>query len=83
MNALVGNAKSRKDASDARHLSAQGVRLAVAATVVLTLVAMLAGPLLISLASEAGAYRDSGLSHFYWLVLALPGFILAYTANSI
>jgi Na+-driven multidrug efflux pump len=83
MSALVGNAKGRRDVSDARHLAAQGIGFATTATVLLTLIALLAGPGLIALVSETGSYRDAGLSYFYWLVLALPGFILAYTANGI
>ena len=83
MSALVGNAKGRKDITDARHLAAQGISLAAIATLVLTGIALLTGPSLIALVSEPGGYRDAGLSYFYWLILALPGFILAYTANGI
>ena len=83
MSALVGNAKGRKDVRDARHLSAQGIGFAATATLILTMLAVVVGPSLIALVSEAGAYRDAGQSYFYWLVLALPGFILAYTANGI
>lgn len=83
MSALVGNAKGRKDASDARHLAAQGLSFAVIATVILIMVALASGPFLIGLISEPGAYRDAGLSYFNWLVLALPGFILAYAGNGI
>lgn len=83
MSALVGNAKGRKDIAEARHLAAQGIGFAAVATLVLTLIAMFVGPSLIALVSEPGAYRDMGQSYFFWLVLALPGFILAYTANGI
>jgi putative MATE family efflux protein len=83
MSALVGNAKGRNDIADARHLAVQGIGLAVIATLVLIVVALLFGPYLIALVSEPGAYRDAGLSYYYWLVLALPGFILAYTANGV
>lgn len=83
MSALVGNAKGRKDVAEARHLAAQGIGFAVIATVALIFVALIAGPSLIALVSEPGAYRDAGLSYFHWLVLSLPGFILAYTGNGI
>ncbi|MDA8747956.1 MATE family efflux transporter, partial [Litoreibacter sp.] len=83
MSALVGNAKGRKDVADARHLAAQGIGFATIATLVLIGVAVLAGPNLIALVSETGAYRDAGLSYFYWLIASLPGFILAYTGNGI
>ncbi|WP_371169306.1 MATE family efflux transporter [Aliiroseovarius sp. 2305UL8-7] len=83
MSALVGNAKGRKDVADARHLAAQGIGFAVVATVVLTIISLFAGPYLIAIVSEPGAYRDAGLSYFYWLTLSLPGFILAYGGNGI
>ncbi|MFT5004881.1 MAG: putative MATE family efflux protein [Paracoccaceae bacterium] len=83
MSALVGNAKGRKDVADARHLAAQGIGFAVVSTVFLVLLALVAGPFLIALVSEPGAYRTAGLSYFNWLVLSLPGFVLAYTGNGI
>jgi len=83
MSALVGNAKGRKDVADARRLAAQGIGFATIATVVLIVVALLAGPSLIAVVSEPGGYRDAGLSYFNWLILALPGFVLAYGGNGI
>jgi len=83
MSALVGNAKGRKDITDARHLAAQGIGFATLATLALTALALWAGPYLIALVSEQGAYRNAGLSYFNWLILSLPGFILAYTGNGI
>lgn len=83
MSALVGNAKGRKDVADARHLAAQGISFAIVATIAMMVVAMLAGPSLIAIVSEPGGYRDAGQSYFNWLVLSLPGFILAYGGNGI
>lgn len=83
MSALVGNAKGRKDDADARRLAVQGIGLAVVATVAMMVIAVLAGPSLIAVVSEPGAYRDAGLSYFYWLILALPGFIIGPSANGI
>lgn len=83
MSALVGNAKGRKDVADARHLAAQGIGFGSIATLALIIFALLAGPSLIALVSEPGAYRNAGLSYFNWLVLSLPGFVLAYTGNGI
>ncbi|MGC3939725.1 MATE family efflux transporter [Roseobacter sp. EG26] len=83
MSALVGNAKGRKDVADARHLAAQGISFALFATVVLIFLSLLAGPALINVVSEPGAYRDAGQSYFNWLVLSLPGFIVAYGGNGI
>ena len=83
MSALVGNAKGRRDAADARHLAAQGIGLGVMATVAMMIIAAFAGPALIAVVSEPGGYREAGLGYFYWLVFALPGFIIGPTANGI
>ena len=83
MSALVGNAKGRKDAADARHLAAQGIGLAVMATCVMAAIAAFAGPSLIAIVSEPGGYRDAGMGYFSWLIFALPGFIIGPAANGI
>jgi putative MATE family efflux protein len=43
----------------------------------------LGGPHLIALVSEPGGYRDAALGYFRLLILALPGFLLAYGGNGI
>ncbi len=83
MSALVGNAKGRKDEVESRHLAAQGIGLAVMAAALMIAVAAFAGPTLIAVVSEPGAYRDAGLGYFYWLIFALPGFIIGPAANGI
>ena len=83
MSALVGNAKGRKDDADARKLAVQGIGLAVLATFLMAGVAALAGPSLIAVVSEPGAYRDAGMGYFNWLIFSLPGFILGPSANGI
>lgn len=83
MSALVGNAKGRRDAAEARHLAAQGIGLAVMMTVLMIAIAALSGPALIAVVSEPGGYRDAGLGYFQWLIFALPGFIIGPAANGI
>lgn len=83
MSALVGNARGAKDDAAARRLAAQGLAYASVATVLLMVFALWFGPLAIELISEEGAYRDAATGYFYWLVAALPGFILAFSANGI
>jgi putative MATE family efflux protein len=83
MSALVGNAKGRKDDAEARHLAAQGIGLALVATLLMIGIAVVAGPTLIAVVSEPGGYRDAGLGYFYWLIFALPGFIIGPAANGI
>lgn len=83
MSALVGNAKGRRDEADVRHLAAQGISFATVACGMMILTALLAGPSLIALVSEPGAYRDAGQGYFNLLILSLPGFILGYGGNGI
>jgi putative MATE family efflux protein len=83
MSALVGNARGKKDDVAARRTAMQGLSFAVAATVVLIFVGAFVGPYLITLVSEPGGYRQAANGYFYWLLAALPGFLIAYTANGI
>lgn len=83
MSALVGNAKGRKDPEGARQLAAQGLAFGAIAVGVLTVISAIFGPLLIQLVSEPGSYRDAATNYFYWLIAALPGFLLAYGGNGI
>jgi putative MATE family efflux protein len=83
MSALVGNARGKKDDIVARRMAMQGLSFAVAATIVLIVVGAFVGPYLIALVSEPGGYRDAANGYFYWLLAALPGFLIAYTANGI
>ncbi|KIN71220.1 MATE family efflux transporter [Sulfitobacter guttiformis] len=83
MSALVGNAKGRKDEAESRHLAVQGIGLAVMAVGAMLTIALFAGPYLIAIVSEPGDYRDAGLDYFYWLIFALPGFIVGPAANGI
>ncbi|WP_273509416.1 MATE family efflux transporter [Planktotalea frisia] len=83
MSALVGNARGAKDNRVARRLAVQGLAFATVATIVLMIFAIWFGPRAIILISEPGEYRDAATGYFYWLVAALPGFILAFSANGI
>ncbi|MGB1208782.1 MAG: MATE family efflux transporter, partial [Paracoccaceae bacterium] len=83
MSALVGNARDQKDDATARRLALQGLAYGCVATLILIVVGALVGPALITLVSEPGAYRDAATGYFYWLLAALPGFLIAYSANGI
>jgi putative MATE family efflux protein len=83
MSALVGNARGTKDNRVARRLAVQGLAFATVATIFLMIFAIWFGPRAIILISEPGEYRDAAKGYFYWLVAALPGFILAFSANGI
>lgn len=83
LSALVGNARGAKDDAAARRLASQGLFYALIATVLLMIFAVWFGPWAIKLISEPGAYRDAATSYFYWLIAAMPGFLLAFSANGI
>lgn len=83
MSALVGNALGKKDDALARQTAMQGLSFAVVATLVLLLLGFFSGPHLIAMVSEPGVYRDAANDYFYWLLAALPGFLVAYAANGI
>lgn len=83
MGALVGNARGRKDDAESRQFIMQGLSFATMTTVLLIGIGALIGPYLIQLVSEPGAYRDAGTGYFYWLLAALPGFLLAFSGNGI
>lgn len=83
MSALVGNALGAGNPRMARRLSAQGMSFGFIAAGLLALSGLWYGPALIHLVSEPGNYRDAGLRYFYWLLFALPGFLLAHGCNGI
>lgn len=83
MGALVGNARGRKDDDTARRIAMQGVSFAAIATALLMILGAFTGPLLIDLVSEPGGYRDAATGYFRWLLAALPGFLIGYSANGI
>ncbi|WP_372574795.1 MATE family efflux transporter [Ruegeria jejuensis] len=83
MSALVGNALGAGETRKARRLAAQGLSYGLVAAGLLALAGLWYGPALIRLVSEPGEYRDAGLRYFHWLLLALPGFLLAFGCNGI
>jgi putative MATE family efflux protein len=83
LSALVSNAKGSGDNSQTQRLAAQGLSFGIIATLVSMVIGWFIGPLLINLVSEPGAYRDAALGYFKFLILALPGFFLAYGGNGI
>jgi putative MATE family efflux protein len=83
LSALVGNARGKKDDEVARRLATQGIAFGIIATLLLMVFAVFFGPKLIAIVSEPGGYRDAATKYFYWLILALPGFLMAYGGNGI
>lgn len=83
MSALVGNARGQKDDAAARRLAMQGVSFSIVMTAVLLIIGALLGPRLIELVSEPGDYRDAATGYYIWLLAAMPGFIIGFSANGI
>ncbi len=83
LSALVSNAKGSKDEGQTQVFIAQGLTFGVIATVVSMGIGLVLGPHLIALVSEPGAYRDAATGYFRWLIVALPGFFMAYGGNGI
>ena len=80
MSALVGNARGKKDDAEARRLAIQGVSFAVMATLLLITVGAMLGPHLINLVSEPGDYREAATGYYRFLLAAMPGFVIAFSA---
>lgn len=83
LTALVSTAKGAGQAEDTRGIALQGLSFGVLACVVLIGLGFLIGPRLIALVSEPGGYRDAANGYYRWLMLSLPGFLLAYGGNGI
>jgi len=83
LSALVSNAIGAKDPDGARRFISQGLSYGIIASLVLMVIGQWAGPHLIVLVSEPGAYRDAASGYFQWLIFALPGFLLAFGGNGI
>ncbi len=83
MSALVGNSRGKKDDATTRRLAMQGLSFAITATAILIVIGAIIGPNLIKLISEPGGYRDAATGYFYWLLAAMPGFLIGFSANGI
>jgi putative MATE family efflux protein len=83
LSALVSNAKGSKNVDETRKFIAQGLSFGLIITLTFMVVGYIAGPHLINFVSEPGGYRDAATGYFYWLIFALPGFLMAYGANGI
>ena len=83
MTALVGNAIGAKNDQEARLVAARGIGFGVIISLVLMVAAWFIGPELIKLVSAEGAYRDAGTRYLQVLLLALPGFVLAFGVNGL
>jgi len=83
MTALVGNAIGARARDEARMIAARGIGFGLIITLLLMSLAFLAGPELIKIVSTDGDYRDAGTRYFTVLILAVPGFVMAFGINGL
>ena len=83
MGALVGNALGKKNPDEAKRTAAQGITYAVIATIVVGILGLIFAPSLLAIVSEPGSYRDAANQYIRLLLLAVPGFLIAFGANGI
>ena len=83
MTALVGNAIGAGAKDEARILAARGIGFGAIVSGLLMVLAWFLGPELIKIVSTEGEYRDAGTRYFIVLILAVPGFIMAFLINGL
>ena len=83
MTALVGNAIGAGAKDEARIVAARGIGFGVIVSGLLMVLAWFLGPELIKIVSTEGEYRDAGTRYFVVLILAVPGFIMAFLINGL
>jgi putative MATE family efflux protein len=83
LSTLVSNAKGSGNNTQAQRYVIQGIVFGIIITVCCMILSWFLGPEIIVLVSEPGAYRNAATGYFYWLIFALPGFLLASGGNGI
>lgn len=81
MAGLVGNARGRGDAENAKEIVDRGFVFTVFISIFLVIVGFVFGPLIINLISEPGLYRYFAGRYFLFLLISLPAFLISYTCN--
>ena len=81
MAGLVGNARGRGDAENAKEIVDRGIVFTVFISIFLIIVGFVFGPLIINLISEPGLYRYFAGRYFLFLLISLPAFLISYTCN--
>jgi putative MATE family efflux protein len=83
LSALVGKALGEKRGGQAKRVAYQGITYSVLASVILAIVGFFSMDFLLSIVLEPGGYRDAGTSYLSVLLLAVPSFLVAFSANGI
>ena len=83
LSALVGKALGEKRGGQAKRIAYQGITYSFLASFVVAIVGFFSMDFLLSIVSEPGAYRAAGQSYLSVLLLAVPSFLVAFSANGI
>ena len=81
MSALVGNALGAKDHPKASLLAAQGIAYGLIGSLLLMATGYWAGPYVVPILSAPGPYQDAAIGYLRLLLLATPGFVMAFGVN--
>ncbi|MFZ1726057.1 MAG: MATE family efflux transporter [Albidovulum sp.] len=81
ISALVGGSLGARNRRAARRLIGQGLSFALILSAILMATGLWLSPLLVGIISEPGAYQDAANRYLLVLLLAIPGFLVAYACN--
>ncbi len=81
MSSLVGNALGAREQARAQTFAAQGVAYGILASAALMVFGLVVGPQVIAFLSTPGPYRVAATDYFRLMLLAVPGFVLAFGIN--
>lgn len=81
ISALVGGSLGARNKRAARRLIGQGLTFALILSGILMAIGLWLSPILVGFISEPGAYQDAANRYLLVLLLAIPGFLMAYACN--
>ncbi len=82
MAGLLGNSIGKKD-DNFGNIVLNGLVFTLLISLILIAFGWLAGVKIVSIVSDPGLYRDLGIRYYFWLLVSLPGFLIAYACNGI
>ncbi|WP_343562565.1 MATE family efflux transporter [Kiloniella sp. b19] len=83
LNGLVGNARGRKNAEEARRVAAQGLGFIFLLSVAVGIFGIFTIPTLLGFIGGQGEYLEAATSYLTIVFFATPTFLLAFAANGI
>ena len=82
MAGLLGNALGRKD-QNVNKIAFNGLVFAAFISVILIVFGWSVGYRMLSVVSEPGLYSNLAHRYYFWLIMSLPAFLIAYACNGI